>query len=84
LIQDPAISIEQSAELMNVSARSVKSANIHRRHLSTRQRAAIAAELANMRSGHRTDLGQNCPRSDPAISIEQSAELMQVRQFPLA
>lgn len=57
----------------------VISANIHRRHLTTTQRAAIAAELANMKSGHRTDLGQNCPRSDePAISIEQAAELMNV------
>ncbi len=37
----------------------VVSRNLHRRHLSTRQRAAVAVELANMRQGQRTDLISN-------------------------
>jgi ParB-like chromosome segregation protein Spo0J len=38
----------------------VCSANIHRRHLTTRQRAAIAAELANLgRGGDRNPKGKN-------------------------
>lgn len=50
--------------------------NLTRRHMSTDQRAAIAAELANMKSGTRTDLGSNDPRSE--ISIKQAAEMMNV------
>lgn len=57
----------------------VISANIHRRHLSTRQRAAIAAELANMSEGRPKKTGSNDPVSeDPAVSIEQAADLMNV------
>jgi uncharacterized protein (DUF4415 family) len=58
----------------------VISANIHRRHLTTRQRAAIAAELANMKSGTRTDLPSFDRRSEsePVTSATQAAELMGV------
>lgn len=52
--------------------------NIHRRHLTTAQRAAIAAELANMKGGTRTDLRSNDPRSTDQLSIEQAAELLSV------
>lgn len=41
----------------------VVSENINRRHLDESQRAMCAARLANMKSGTRTDLVQNCTRS---------------------
>lgn len=57
--------------------------NIHRRHLTTDQRGAIAAELANMAVGSNpgkghvvTEGGSNDPPS--AISIQQAADLMNV------
>ena len=56
--------------------RYITSANVHRRHLTTAQRAAIAAELANMQSGARTDLGSNDPRL--GTSINEAAEMMNV------
>jgi ParB-like chromosome segregation protein Spo0J len=45
----------------------VISRNIHRRHLTTTQRAAIAAELATMKRGTRTDLPSNDGKS-PGLS----------------
>jgi N6-adenosine-specific RNA methylase IME4 len=42
----------------------VVSANLRRRHLDASQRAMVAAELANMQSGARTDLGSIGARSD--------------------
>lgn len=49
--------------------------NLHRRHLTTSQRAMVASALANRKSGERTDLGQNCTRSidDAAKSMNVSA-----------
>ena len=41
----------------------VLSANIHYRYLSAGQRAMVAAQLADMRQGARTDLGQICTMS---------------------
>jgi ParB-like chromosome segregation protein Spo0J len=41
----------------------IVSANLHRRHLSETQRAMIAARIATMKSGARTDLGPIGPRS---------------------
>jgi hypothetical protein len=50
--------------------------NTKRRHLTTSQRAAIAAELANMRQGERTDLepSDNCLK----VSQEEAAERLKV------
>jgi hypothetical protein len=64
---------------MVLTTRAVAS-NMHRRHLTTAQRAAVAAELATMENGenqhHRkNEGGQNCP---PSISLEQAADLMGV------
>jgi ParB-like chromosome segregation protein Spo0J len=59
----------------------VMSENIHRRHLSTQQRAAIAAELANMKPGTRTDLRSNDPRSEePIISNAKAAQMVGVSE----
>ena len=51
----------------------VISANVHRRHLSTSQRSMLAAELANMRQGTRTDLAPN-----GAMSQGDAAKLLNV------
>ena len=56
----------------------VMSENIMRRHLTTQQRAAIAAELATMKSGARTDLASNDARS--GLSDAQAAKLMGVSE----
>jgi len=62
----------------------VASLNLHRRHLTTRERAEIAAELATRKSGYRDFQakkpgGQNCP-PDRAQSLTnaQAATLMRV------
>lgn len=52
----------------------VISTNVHRRNLTTKQRAAIAVDLANMPKGTRTDLGQNCPM----FSLATAADMMGV------
>ena len=51
----------------------VISHNLHRRHLTTSQRSDVAAKIATMRSGTRTDLGSNDPRS-----IDDAAKQMKV------
>jgi len=53
--------------------------NVHRRHLTVQQRGAIAAELATMKSGARTDLAPNDARS-PALSDAQAAKVMRVSE----
>jgi len=53
----------------------VVSLNLKRRHLDTSQRAMIAARLANMRQGERTDLPSFEGKS---ISQEQAANLLNV------
>jgi hypothetical protein len=50
------------------------SLNLHRRHLTTSQRAAIAAELATLPQGARTDLASNEAR----MSQQQAADIMTV------
>ena len=61
----------------------VIAANLERRHLSTAQRAAIGAEMANMQHGtnqHTTKVeGSNDPSSS-AVTIKQAARLMSVSE----
>jgi len=53
----------------------VVSANLHRRHLDESQRAMVAADLANMRQGERTDL----PSANlPKVSQHQAAAMLSV------
>ena len=64
----------------------VISTNLHRRHLTESQRASIAARLANMRSGHRSDLQppanlrEVLPETSPPPPVSQSeaAKLLNV------
>jgi ParB-like chromosome segregation protein Spo0J len=51
----------------------VISHNLHRRHLTTSQRSDVAAKIATMRSGTRTDLG-----SKDTKSIDDAAKQMKV------
>jgi ParB-like chromosome segregation protein Spo0J len=57
----------------------VMSENLHRRHLTTQQRAAIAAELATMKRGTRTDLPSHDAKS-AGLSNAQAAKLMGVSE----
>ena len=50
--------------------------NMKRRHLTESQRAAVAAEFANMRQGERTDL-EPCNNCDK-VSQEKAGELLKV------
>lgn len=54
----------------------VVSLNLHRRHLSESQRAMVAARLANMRQGTRTDLEHSA--NLPNVSQSQAAGLLGV------
>jgi hypothetical protein len=55
------------------------SLNLRRRHLTTAQRAAIAAELANLGQGARTDLASNEAR----WSQSEAADVMKVSRSSL-
>lgn len=60
----------------------VLSSNLHRRHLTESQRADIAAKISNTKvGGDRRSKNQkaNCP-SDPVVTREQAAELMNVSE----
>src|SRR6202166_3837661 len=52
------------------------SLNLKRRHLDESQRGMVAAAIANMKQGARTDLTANAVRSQ--ISQEQAADLLNV------
>jgi ParB-like chromosome segregation protein Spo0J len=54
----------------------VVSKNLHRRHLNESQRAAIAAEIANMPQGFRSD--QPSANLQKVISVTKAAEMMNV------
>jgi len=55
----------------------VLSKNLHRRHLSESQRAMVAAKIANMRQGERTDLSPIGERL-PETSQAEAAEMLNV------
>ncbi len=50
--------------------------NLNRRHLSTSQRAAVTTEMANMKSGRRTDTKPGANLRE--VSIEEAAKIMGV------
>lgn len=58
----------------------VIASNLHRRHLTTRQRAAIAAEMANLQNGtNRFEKKVGTSNDVPTtISIQQAADMMSV------
>jgi hypothetical protein len=53
----------------------VLSQNLYRRHLDKSQRSMVAAKLADMKRGTRTDLGPNGPKS---TSIEEASKKLDV------
>ena len=54
----------------------VLSLNLHRRHLTASQRAALAVEIANMKSGTRTDLEPSLKLAE--VSQSEAAERLDV------
>lgn len=56
----------------------VVSLNLHRRHLTESQRGMVAANLANMAQGERTDIEH--PANLPKVSQAQAAELLNVSE----
>lgn len=60
----------------------VISMNLHRRHLNESQGAMVAARVATMRQGGRTDLAQICAKSQPEVAalFNVSRRLVQTAQ----
>ena len=68
------VEIDQRADLNAL----VISLNLHRRHLSESQRAMVAARLANMRQGRRTDLEPSA--NLPEVSQQEAAHTLGVSE----
>ncbi|MGV6875902.1 hypothetical protein ACUSIJ_24855 [Pseudochelatococcus sp. B33] len=60
----------------------VLSTNLHRRHLTESQRAAVAAKLANMRQGERTDLKPSANLQK--VSQAEAADMLNVSERSVA
>ena len=60
----------------------VLSTNLHRRHLTESQRAAVAAKLANMKQGERTDLEPSANLQK--VSQSEAAEMLNVSERSVA
>lgn len=60
----------------------VLSTNLHRRHLTESQRAAVAAKLANMKHGDTARFSQaaNLPDERPEVSQAQAADMLNVSE----
>lgn len=60
----------------------VLSQNLHRRHLTESQRAAVAAKLANMTRGgdRRSDQSANLHFENSPVTISQAAEMLNVSE----
>jgi hypothetical protein len=59
----------------------ILSMNLHRRHLDESQRAMVAAKIANMRQGERTDLQPS--ENSPKVSQAKAAEMLNISDFSL-
>ena len=59
----------------------IVSMNLHRRHLNESQRAMVAAKLANMRQGARTDLQPSA--NLPEVSQPEAAQMLSVGERSL-
>lgn len=72
--------VEPKFELLNTNKplEYVISTNLKRRHLTIGQKSLIAAAIANMKSGERTDLEPKPNLAEVKISIEQAARIMGV------
>lgn len=60
----------------------VLSTNLHRRHLTESQRAAVAAKLANMKRGgdRKSDQAANLPDDPAPVSQAQAADMLNVSE----
>lgn len=62
----------------------VLSHNLHRRHLNETQRAGVAAKIANMTGGERTDIEHSTNSDKVKVSRQQAADMMNVGKSTVA
>src|SRR6266446_470518 len=74
---EPSFAIDEGANPLEF----VISKNLRRRHLNESQRSMVAARLANMRQGERTDLEP--PANLPKVSQPEAADLLNVSERSL-